>query len=176
MPAFGAQGDKRLPRVSAHVIGRPRVNAALDDGAPLTLLRGAAGSGKTTVLVGWAFTSPDRVVWLAATPALATSAALAAALLRVLRGAGEAVGGRHPASETGEGWPAVAQYLCDHEEPLVLVLDDAAALDRDAVFDLCRTVAVPAHVRLIVATNRPSPFDSDGIALVLDTLFLENLM
>ena len=79
MPAFGAQGDKRLPRVSAHVIGRPRVNAALDDGAPLTLLRGAAGSGKTTALVGWAFTSPDRVVWLTATPALATSAALAAA-------------------------------------------------------------------------------------------------
>ena len=172
MPAFGAQGDKRLPRVSAHVIGRPRVNAALDEGAPLTLLRGAAGSGKTTALVGWAFTSPDRVVWLTATPALATSAALAAALLRVLRGAGEAVGGRHPASETGEGWPAVAQYLCDHEEPVVLVLDDAAALGRDAVFDLCRTVAVPPHVRLIVATNRPSPFDSDGIGLVIDTALI----
>ncbi len=172
MPAFGAQGDKRLPRVSAHVIGRPRVNAALDDGAPLTLLRGAAGSGKTTVLVGWAFTSADRVVWLTVTPALATSAALAAALLRVLSGAGEAVGSPHPAPDVGEGWSAVAQYLCDHEEPLVVVLDDAAALDRDAVFDLCRTVAVPAHVRLIVATNRPSPFDSDGIALVLDTALI----
>ncbi len=172
MPAFGAQGDKRLPRVSAHVIGRPRVNAALDDGAPLTLLRGAAGSGKTTALVGWAFTSPDRVVWLTATPALATSAALAAALLRVLGGAGEAVGGGHRASDTGEGWPAVAQYLCDHQEPLILVLDDAAALDRDAVFDLCRTVAVPPHVRLIVATNRPSPFDSEGIGLVIDTALI----
>ncbi len=171
MPTFGAQGDKRLPRVSAHVIGRPRLNAALDAGAPLTLLRGAAGAGKTTALVGWAFTSAARVVWLTASPALATSPALASGLLRALRGSDPTE--RRPADQaTGDGWPAVAQYLCDHEEPLVIVLDDAAALDRDAVFDLCRTIAVPSHVRLVVATNRPSPFDSDGVGLVIDTTLI----
>lgn len=172
MPTFGAQGDTRFPRVSAHVIGRPRLNAVLDAGAPLTLLRGAAGSGKTTALVGWAFTCSARVVWLTVTPALATSPALASALLRVLRGTDTDTGAGSTDPATGDGWPAVGHYLCDHEEPVVIVLDDAAALDRDAVFDLCRTVAVPSHVRLIVATNRPSPFDSDGIGLVIDTALI----
>ncbi len=172
MSAFGAQGDKRVPRVSAHVIGRPRLNAALDAGAPLTVLRAAAGSGKTTALVGWAFTSPARVVWLTVTSALATSPALASALLRALRDTGEAADPRSSAAATAGGWPVVAQHLCDHEEPVVIILDDAAALDRDAVFDLCRTVAVPPHVRLIVATNRPSPFDSEGVELVIDTTLI----
>ncbi|MEV8170653.1 LuxR C-terminal-related transcriptional regulator [Microbacterium sp. NPDC077486] len=161
-----------MPRVSAHVIGRPRLNAVLDAGAPLTLLRGAAGSGKTTALVGWAFTCSARVVWLTVTPALATSPALADALLRALRGTDTDTGAGSTDPATGDGWPAVGHYLCDHEEPVVIVLDDAAALDRDAVFDLCRTVAVPSHVRLIVATNRPSPFDSDGIGLVIDTALI----
>ena len=163
-----ARGRGDLPRVSAYAIGRPRLNEALATEAPLTLLRAASGSGKTTALVGWAFTTTARVVWLSVTPAVATSEALARALLSAL-GPGE-----HPpgAAPTNSGWDAVAERLRVADEALVVVLDDAAVVEREAVFDLCRTVAAAARARLIVATNRPSPFDSDGLDLVIDTVIL----
>ncbi|MBP3977038.1 LuxR C-terminal-related transcriptional regulator [Microbacterium sp. BLY] len=154
--------------MSAHVIGRPRLNALLDEGAPLTLIRGASGSGKTTALVGWAFTCSARVVWLTVSSAMTTRTGLATALLRALASADETA-----PSEAGpsadEAWAAVAARLCESREPLVIVLDDAAGLERDAVFALCRTIVTPPEVRLVVATNRPSPFDSDGLDLVIDT-------
>lgn len=169
-----ARGKGHLPRVSAYAIGRPRLNDALETEAPLTLVRSASGSGKTTALVGWAFTTASRVVWLAVTPSMATSEALAHALLRAL-GVTDAL---REGDRTDAGWDAVAARLCAADEALVVVLDDAAAVEREAVFDLCRIVAAAPLARLIVATNRPSPFDSEGLDLVIDTVILgpEDLM
>lgn len=171
--AFVAVGDGQVPRVSAHVIGRPRLNAALETEAPLTLIRSASGSGKTTALVEWASTTASRIVWLTVTPAISTSDALALALLRALPRASPA----HTAAGD-EGWAAVTSRLRGTEGPLVVVLDDAAAIDREGVFALCRAVASTPLTRLIVATNRPSPFDSEGLDLVIDTTLIapEDLM
>ncbi|PRB13250.1 LuxR C-terminal-related transcriptional regulator [Microbacterium sp. MYb62] len=159
--------------MSAHAIGRPRLNAALDTDIPLTLLRSASGSGKTTALVEWASTTASRVVWVTVTPAIATSEALAHALLQALPR------GDHPhPADRNEGWDAATSRLRSAEGALVVVLDDAAAVDREGVFALCRAVATAPRARLIVATNRPSPFDSEGLDLVIDTTILapEDLM
>lgn len=173
MSTAAAHGDDYLPRVSAHAIGRPRLHSTLETEAPLTLLRSASGSGKTTALVEWASTTASRVVWLTVTPAIATGDALARALLRALPVAGPT----H--TEVGEqGWAAVTSRLRSVDGPLALVLDDAAAVDREGVFALCRAVATTPQTRLIVATNRPSPFDSEGLDLVIDTTIIapEDLM
>lgn len=169
-----ARESRHLPRVSTNVIGRPRLNAALETDTPLTLLRGASGSGKTTAVVGWAFVTSSRVVWLTVTPGRESSSDLALALLRALREqAPEGRASADPPTEApGELWAAVTEHLCPLTEPLVIVLDDAAALDRESVFDLCRTIAALPLVRLVVATNRPSPFDSAGLRLVIDTALL----
>lgn len=161
MSAFVARGAGNIPRVSAHSVSRPRLNAELETEMPLTLIRSASGSGKTTALVGWASTTSARVVWVTVTPAIATSAALARALLRVLP--------RADPHHDDDGWAAVASRLHESDGPLVLVLDDAAAVDREGAFALCRAVAAAPLTRLIVATNRPSPFDSEGLDLVIDT-------
>ncbi|MCT1477153.1 LuxR C-terminal-related transcriptional regulator [Microbacterium sp. p3-SID336] len=236
MSASVARTHTRIPRVSAHVIGRPRLNAALETSIPLTLLRGASGAGKTTALVGWAFTTRSRVAWLTATPAMQGSHGLATAVLRALRphapagtapphtpaGAAPAhapagttgIEDAAPASDaTADGaapghpahahpapepdphplpeadsaleplasahlWADISDLLHSTEEPLALVLDDASVLDREAVFDLCRTVAAAPLARLLVATNRPSAFDSAGLDLVIDTAIItpEDLM
>ncbi len=173
MSAFVAQGDGHIPRVSAHAISRPRLIASLETETPLTLVRSASGSGKTTALVDWAAATTSRVVWITVTPSIATGDALARALLRVLPGTAPA----HSAAAE-DGWAAVTSRLCDVDGPLVVVLDDAAAVDREGVFALCRAVATTPLTRLIVATNRPSPFDSEGLDLVIDTTLLapEELM
>ncbi|MCK8467565.1 LuxR C-terminal-related transcriptional regulator [Microbacterium sp. KSW4-16] len=163
MSAFVAQGDGHVPRVSAHAISRPRLTATLETDTPLTLIRAASGSGKTTALVEWASATASRVVWITASPATAPSAALARALLRALPRTDVA----HDLAE--DGWPAVTSRLRHAEGPLVVVLDDAAPVDREGVFALCRAIATTPRTRLIVATNRPSPFDSEGLDLVIDT-------
>ncbi|WP_431807660.1 LuxR C-terminal-related transcriptional regulator [Microbacterium paraoxydans] len=169
-----ARKNRQLPRVSTNVIGRPRLTAAIETDKPLTLLRAASGSGKTTALVGWAFLTAARVVWLTVTPAHQRSADLARALLRALHTQAPAdAPADDPASDTPALlWAAVAEHLCATTEPLAIVLDDAAALDRDTVFDLCRTVAAAPLARLVAATNRPSPFDSSGLDLLIDTVVL----
>jgi LuxR family maltose regulon positive regulatory protein len=62
----------------------------------------------------------------------------------------------------------VAQCLNEAAEDVVLVLDDAASLTRESVFDACRAVASAPRARVIAATNRRSAFDGDGLSLVID--------
>lgn len=167
MSAFVAQGDGHIPRVSAYSVSRPRLRAALETETPLTIIRSASGSGKTTALVEWTSTTADRVVWVTVSPAIATGDSLAHALLRALPRTDSA----HP--DAGEdGWAAVTSRLRGSDGPLVVVLDDAANVDREGVFALCRAVAATPLTRLIVATNRPSPFDSEGLDLVIDTMLI----
>src|SRR5579871_2714788 len=54
------------PAIPRGVVSRPRLAARLDEAltAPLTLLAAPAGFGKTTLLLGWADTRPERLVWL----------------------------------------------------------------------------------------------------------------
>ncbi len=167
MSTVVAHGDGYLPRVSAHAVSRPRLSSALETETPLTLLRSASGSGKTTALVEWASTTASRVVWVTVTPAIASGDALARALLRALplAGATHTIVGE-------ESWAAVTSRLRSLDGPLAVVLDDAAAVDREGVFALCRAVATTPLTRLIVATNRPSPFDSEGLDLVIDTTLI----
>ncbi|WP_181800620.1 hypothetical protein, partial [Microbacterium sp. H6] len=79
-------------------------SAEFETETPLTLIRSASGSGKTTALVDWAATTSAHVVWLTVTPAITRSEALAGALLRVLPGADRRDDG-------DEGWAAVAARL-----------------------------------------------------------------
>ncbi len=59
-----------VPRIAPGAVPRAGLLAALDDDAPLHVLRGAAGSGKTTVLAQWASSlgRDRRVVWVTLDP------------------------------------------------------------------------------------------------------------
>lgn len=161
------------PRVPSDVIARPRLIAALESTDALTVLRGASGMGKTVALAEWTRASASTVVWVAPGPD-GSSASLAQAVLRALvrRGlapaASEGSAADRSALQAVDVWRVVAAHLAEVQHPLVLVLDDAADQDRESVFDICRTLAAAPDARLIVATSRRSPFDSDGLDLMID--------
>lgn len=145
------------------VISRPRLLALLDHEAPLTVVRGAAGSGKTVVLHEWAHHADARIAWITADAESADSPGLARQILRRLRGSSDPEG-----SGVDHGWKAVRDCVGDHDEPVTVVVDDAATLQREALVDLCEAVAAAPRLRVIAATNRRTVLDSDGVALLLD--------
>jgi LuxR family maltose regulon positive regulatory protein len=61
-----AMRDSRLtvPQLPPRHVSRPRLLAALDDAAPLTLLSAGPGAGKTVLLTDWIRRSNARVAWL----------------------------------------------------------------------------------------------------------------
>lgn len=65
-----------VPRIAPGAVPRARLLAALDDDAPLRVLRGAAGSGKTTVLAQWVSSlgRDRRVVWVTLGPGVGSRA------------------------------------------------------------------------------------------------------
>jgi LuxR family transcriptional regulator, maltose regulon positive regulatory protein len=66
-----AMRDSRLtvPQLPPRHVSRPRLLAALDDAAPLTLLSAGPGAGKTVLLTDWIRRTDARVAWLNPTAA-----------------------------------------------------------------------------------------------------------
>ena len=153
-----------VPRVPGDVISRPRITAMIDSGLPLTLVRGACGSGKTVALREWATTADVSVVWITADEDAADSPALATALLQRLRH----LSGARSEAGSASGWGAVRNAFHGLAEPVVVIVDDAATLHRDALVDICRVVGATDDVRLIAAANRRTVLDTDGVALIVD--------
>ena len=137
----------------------------LDNDSPLTVLRGAWGSGKTAVLAEWARAADSAVAWVTVERDGSSSDAVAHDVLRAL--ARQGIGASSGALTT-RPWCAVAERLQDAERPVVIVLDDASMLTREGVFEICRIIANAPRARLIAATNRRSAFDGDGLDLAMD--------
>lgn len=145
------------------VISRPRLLELLDVGSPLTVVRGACGAGKTVILREWVTRTPDPVLWITAEPANGDSAGLARMILRRLRSDADA----EQRGEAGQ-WRLVRDRLADLDRPVTIFVDDAAALEREALVDLCETVAAVPALRVIAAANRRTVLDSDAMALLVD--------
>lgn len=158
-----------IPRAPSDLTLRPRVTAELEKGRQLTVVRGACGSGKTVAMTEWARETSAAVVWLTVDSSAASSAAFARDLLRALVRHGR---GSFTEDALDRPWNAVSECFQSDAGPMVIVLDDAANLSRESVFDVCRVVAGTRDIRLIAATNRRSPFDSDGLDLVIERSFI----
>ncbi|MFJ2503689.1 LuxR C-terminal-related transcriptional regulator [Microbacterium sp. NPDC087592] len=156
-----------VPRVSNEVVSRPRLTAALENDSPLTVIHGASGTGKTVAMAEWARTTTSSVIWVAVDADSATSSGLGRAVLRALARAGDGDSG-DLSDAADRPWSTVAGFLRDRQEPVVIILDDAAVSNRESTFDVCRVVAEAPTARLIATTNRRSTFDSEGLDLVID--------
>jgi LuxR family maltose regulon positive regulatory protein len=135
----------------------------LDTDAPLTVVRGACGSGKTVMLREWALHTDERVLWITADPDRPDSASLAEAITTRLQGPVE----QGPGGPR-DGWRTVRTRLADTDVAVTIVVDDAALLEREALVALCETVAALPNVRAITAANRRTVLDAEGVALLVD--------
>lgn len=161
--------DVGAPRVPGDVILRTRLFAYFELGAPLTLVRGACGAGKTVILREWVQRTEERALWITADPGSADSAGLARTIVRRLRRGTDAA---EPGDADG-GWRTVRDALSDLDEPVTIFVDDAATLERDALVDLCEAVAAVPNLRVVAAANRRTVLDNDGIAMLVDRTVLE---
>ena len=180
MGGLGRRVWGALPRASRTAHVPPRVLAALDARAPLTVLRGPRGYGKTTALVHWLTSREDDVptlyipldaeARLAAGFWFALHDALTGAGLGVDVGTATVVDGEHGEAEQA----AVLQTLLQHEEPLRLVIDnfhEAGLLDgrNEVDEDLLEVVRTSAALELVVATRALRSLETVG-ALSVDLI------
>lgn len=144
----------RPPGPVPHYVRRARLLGLLDEvvAAPLTLVVAPAGTGKTTLLAGWAAEAPFPVAWLALDEDDADAARLEAGI-----GAAVAAAERSERAEGAEGRAAA---------PAVLVIDDAHAVDAGAAaVELLAGFLqdLPPWLHVVVASRRE-------LALPLDRL------
>lgn len=160
---------------------RPRLLAAFDDLAPLTIVRGPGGSGKSILVAQWAYSRADASIpglWITVTDAgdrrsFWRSVAQAArdAGLPDRRMVDEEV---LPALEDGEGLQGGLERLfAGLPGGLVLVLDGfERVLDPQVHEDLTWMLRSAPQIRLVVSTRALGPLESPRRMLELDALLV----
>jgi len=133
--AFSAVGTLRagVPRLPRRLLERPALEAVLDDPAPLTIVNGVQGYGKTTLLAAWARRRQAGGLptsWIAAHPELNSLVAFRGAMDRAMAG-------------------------FDHGARSVVVIDDLHEIeDEDILSWLLDLIRLDPGVRLVVSTRR----------------------
>ncbi len=176
MGGLGRRVRGPLPRASRTAHVAPRVLSALESRAPLTVLRGPRGYGKTTALVEWLSRRTDDVETLYVP--LDAEARLPGGFWLTVRdslvqadlAADGTAGGN---GERGEAEQSVVRRALAHrEEPVRLVLDnyhEAGLLDGRAEIDddLLELVRTSPALELVVATRALRSLETTG-ALSVD--------
>jgi LuxR family maltose regulon positive regulatory protein len=109
----------RIPRLPAVLVERPRLYERLDAAAPLTLVHGPGGFGKTTLVAAWLEQRADdaRVAWISVPADVDGPAGFWALVARELARAGI------PVAEGLGSASAVREALSGSTGPTIVVLD-----------------------------------------------------
>jgi len=159
------QAKLRAPVIPQHYVRRPRLLALIDDAvaAPLTVVTAPAGSGKTSLLSGWAGETTMPVAWLsldeADRDAVQLWTGVIAALETLMPGCG--VRATKLIRRPGLLAEAVAVLLDDLEAadhgPTVLIIDDAHLVDEDDIVAASLELFVrhlPSSLHLVLLARR----------------------
>jgi LuxR family maltose regulon positive regulatory protein len=148
-----------LPRAPEHVIERAAIDGRLDRWAPLTLVDGVPGAGKTTAVAEWLRRRDpaDTIVWITLINDLARPAALLAHLRRRLVAAGVL---DSAASDDVPVLVALAEALHDSDgRRLVIVLDNVHHMTDDALAsDFAALAHAQPNLHLILIGSGEHPF------------------
>lgn len=160
----------RPPAPPARLVDRGRLGEVLDqanaDGVPLVLVSAPAGSGKSTLVAGWAATHPGAVTWLQLEETDADPARFWVSVTAAIGRTNPEVGAHlEPlvAGSLGAGQvvvPALVNEVSALAERLVVVLDDYHLIDDPEVhrgverlIDLC-----PPQLVLVLISRADPPF------------------
>lgn len=162
---MGIYSVPRLPRSITH---RPRVSALLDSGAPLTIVRGTAGCGKTTAVADWAERElPDAVrgAWFTVTPTTAERGVFWDALLQQLDDAGLLPPTGVLRSLLGElDAPSdllrtLIRGFSQLDDDLVVIIDDLHHAHDIVLDDIVAVLSACRRIRVVAVTRKRSTFD-----------------
>ncbi|MEG3615285.1 helix-turn-helix transcriptional regulator [Isoptericola haloaureus] len=172
-----------VPRLPPWLAARPRLLSRLDDGAPLTVLRGAGGSGKTTLLAQWVTAHDDgdeAVVWITLDAQIRSRAGFWVHVLSRLHRAGLVDDGTFyrelvtVADAAASVRDAIARSLSS-APPVLLVLDDFASAGDfwdDVGLDLLAVLQGVRTARCAVAGRFPTVLEGPAARRTLGAVVL----
>jgi len=178
---------RHVPRLASGTIDRPRLRARLDGSAPLVVLRGRGGTGKTTLLAQWVRTHASdqgaAVLWMEADDSTRSRTGFWMRVLGSLhaqRLIGDAELYREAACVADRPDAIVRvllRILGAQERAVTLVLDDAGSGGRDRWWsavceDLVEIMRRAPQLRCVVASRRRTDLEgaSARAALTVDVL------
>jgi len=160
------------PRLTVRTVERARVHAALDEGAPLTVVRGPAGSGKTTAVAQWA-SRQHRGAWLDVDRQGTDRGPFWDAVVQALgRGGHAQVLARWDRRVQGSrlSRDEVVATLGLLPAGTVVVIDDFGSVQDDEVArDLVAVAVANPGLRLVVVTRTRTVLESSAMQVHLDT-------
>jgi LuxR family transcriptional regulator, maltose regulon positive regulatory protein len=179
-PAGGFYGG---PRVPSFLIPRPELVAEISTAAPLTVVRGPSGGGKTVLLAEWSVNRPEDAppgVWVTAHEGTATRLAFWREVITTVIDAGYAayapVFSRLVAEMrvTDDPRRLLVRGFGQLRTALTIVVDDyhhvrAASVHPDIVFLLEHC----PHVSFVIATRTLTPLEDPSTALSLETVVVD---
>lgn len=150
-----------LPRVTDQLVQRPHLNARLSEWAPLTVVRGMRGSGKTTTVASWLEHQQAEltVVWVTAGPSIGELQSFEDYLSGSLRRAGLLQSESFVRSGLVELGAALLAESSDRR--FVLVIDNFGQIrDRRVLTELTNLVERHRNFHLVVCCEGFHPIES----------------
>lgn len=173
MTSLGRQVQDSLPRHSRGARISARVFDVLSQRAPLTVLRGPRGFGKTTAIVRWLSQREDDVltVYLTLDETAGTEQGFWERLAEACRGSGLDARDDDPAAEPGREHTWSSNVLLNDAEPVRVVLDDydiagSASGARAIDLRLLDAVRRNPNLEVIVATRSLRELETVGAVSV----------
>jgi LuxR family maltose regulon positive regulatory protein len=160
--------NRTVPRLPERVLTRPRLIERFAEWAPITVVRGAQGYGKTTAVAGWLGAQPENeaaVVWLTMTDLLAEHSRFLAMLRQALLLTGLLPEGE-PAPPDTAAIVAEALSVLPFGQRMVLVIDNAHRLtDMTIVNDLNSLAQRHAELHVVVISRARHPIEAAAMGM-----------
>lgn len=154
------------PQLPASVVDRPRLvdMFGIDSGASWTVVVGAPGSGKTTLMSAWTATRDESVTWIELTSGRHRRSGLAETIVRAVQAACPSdpldafddIG--NPDVTESDMLDHLVDELSQRPVPIILVVDDTHLLDADE-WELMQRLVVqlPPTFHLVVGGRSEPP-------------------
>lgn len=158
-----------VPHLPPRALARAGVARALDAGAGLVVVRGPAGSGKTTAVARWAGEQRSGGVWLTVASTNDTRERFWRAIVVLLAEAGE-VTARNPLYGAGgalasvrELRPLLVRGLSSLRNPTTIVVDGVNHIsDAEVIEDIVTLIEASPRLRFVVTSSAWTAFESDA--------------
>jgi LuxR family transcriptional regulator, maltose regulon positive regulatory protein len=159
---------RSLPRLPTALLERGHLEARLDDWAPLSVVRGAPGSGKTTLVTAWLDAQPLEAVtavWVVAGQGPLSPEGFADQVSRGLAAVGlspgaSPLGGASTAGRAGLGQLDTAIRATSVGQKIVLAIDRFDSVrHEDVLVELIRLTERHRNFHLCVCARRPHPIE-----------------
>ncbi|KJC64015.1 helix-turn-helix transcriptional regulator [Agreia bicolorata] len=162
------------PRLPPNLVARPELVSVIESAAPLVIVHGPAGAGKTSLLAEWAANTSQSGIWVQL-ETNDTSGPAVVSLIAAELSAADMLAESNPlrladaalAGGTDE-WSLLRRGLQSLGHDTVLIVDRADLLSVEAITPLLSVLPRVPRLRLVLSTRRVAVVDAAGPVLATE--------